>query len=199
MTAEATAEAPAAEPTKIDGTEETLETPDGEQPDESQTPDLGDAGKKAIQAEREARKVAEKAAREANERIAALEAKAAGREAEHAAEVEASKARDEVLAKANGRIVSAELRAAASGKLADPMDALAFIDPTDFEVSDDGAVDADAITAAIADLIERKPHLAARGGNTATGPQPDRSQGATTAGVGSTTAQQFAAAISPRK
>ncbi|WP_062077695.1 hypothetical protein [Demequina globuliformis] len=185
-----TTEAPAA-----DATEATAAAPDSTQEvveNASAAPDLGDAGKKAIQAEREARKAAEKAAREAKERIAALEAKEQGREAEHAAELEAAKVRDEALAKANQRIVSAELRAAATGKLADPMDALAFIDPTDFEVSDDGEIDSAAVSAAIADLIERKPHLAARGGKTEV--LPDTSQGATSAGKTST-AEMFAAAL----
>lgn len=160
--------------------------------------ELGDSGKKAIQAEREARKAAEKSAKEANDRAAALEAKEQGREAEHVAALEAQRAKDEALAGANKRIVSAELRAAATGKLADPLDALAFIDITDFEVSDDGSVKDAEITAAIADLIERKPHLAARGGSNTTGPQPDRSQGATAGTGGPSTSQQFAAAVSKK-
>jgi hypothetical protein len=73
------------------------------------------------------------------------------------AEVEA-----EVTAKANARILKSELRAAATGKLADPADAALFIDVSKFEVTDDGDVDLAALNEAIADLIERKPHLAAQ-------------------------------------
>lgn len=67
----------------------------------------------------------------------------------------------EVTQKANARILKSELRAAATGKLADPADAALFIDLSAFEVSDDGEVNADALTEAIDDLITRKPHLAA--------------------------------------
>lgn len=67
----------------------------------------------------------------------------------------------EVTAKANARILKSELRAAATGKLADPADAALFIDLSQFEVSEDGEVDPVALNEAIAALIEKKPHLAA--------------------------------------
>lgn len=154
---------------------------------------LGDPGKKALATERAARKAAEKRAQEAEARAEAALAKAEGREAEHLAEQERAEIERTALAKANERILSAELRAAATGKLAYPEDVLKYVDITDFEVSDDGAVDADAITAAIADLIERRPLLAARGGTGA--PKADHSQGAS-GGVGKrTTGQLFAAAL----
>ncbi|MEU0245178.1 hypothetical protein ABZ192_12735 [Streptomyces sp. NPDC006235] len=63
--------------------------------------------------------------------------------------------------KLNARIVRAEIKAAAAGKLADPTDALALLDLSAFEVSDDGDVDAQKVSAAIEDLLTRKPHLAA--------------------------------------
>lgn len=72
------------------------------------------------------------------------------------AEVEA-----EVTSKANGRILRAELRALATGKLADPSDAALYLNLDDFSVTDDGEVDSAALTAAITDLLKRKPHLAA--------------------------------------
>jgi hypothetical protein len=65
------------------------------------------------------------------------------------------------LSKANGRIVRAEVKAAAAGKLADPADAYRFIDLEQFEVDDDGNVDSDEIAEAITDLIKSKPYLAA--------------------------------------
>lgn len=64
-------------------------------------------------------------------------------------------------AKANARIVRSEVRAAATGKLADPRDALAFIDLAQFEVDDDGQVDEDEVGEAIEQLLRDKPHLAA--------------------------------------
>jgi len=91
-------------------------------------------------------------------------AKLQGKEAEFTAAQEAQRLKDEALAVANQRILKAEFRAAAAGKLNDPADALAYIDLSSFEVSDDGAVDSTAIAAAIADLITTKPYLAAQGG-----------------------------------
>ncbi len=97
-----------------------------------------------------------------------------------------------MLAKANRRILRSEVKAAAAGKLADPNDALHMLDLDQFEVDDDGNVDEDEIATAIADLLEKKPYLAAQSGPKA--PKPDRSQGARGAGAAST-AQQFADAI----
>lgn len=125
---------------------------------------LGDAGKKALDAMKAKWKEAEAKAKTEAEARAALEAKIAGTEAEHAAAKEAQRVRDEALAAANKRILSAEVRAQAAGKLQDPTDALAYIDLSSFEVGDDGAVDVSAITAAIDNLITTKPYLAAQGG-----------------------------------
>ena len=124
-------------------------------------PDLGDAGKRAIDAMKAERNAAKTQAAELKAQLDDLRAKAEGREAEHAAQLAAQKVRDEALAVANDRILKAELRAASTGKLADPADALRFLDLSSFEVGDDGAVNADAITAAIQDLITKKPYLAA--------------------------------------
>lgn len=148
---------------------------------------LGDAGKKAL----DTMKAKLKAERQ--KRIAAE-----GRvhELENGDDDEDAKTRrqaeSDALAKANARIVKAEVRAAAAGKLADPADALNFIDLTEFEVGEDGDVDQDDIAEAIDDLLRRKPYLAAQGGTKS--PKPDRSQGAKGKGTG-TAAQQFAAAI----
>lgn len=50
-------------------------TPEEQPEEQQQEPDLGDAGKKAIEAEREARKAAEKSARELQRTVAALTGK----------------------------------------------------------------------------------------------------------------------------
>lgn len=146
---------------------------------------LGDAGKQALDRMKAKLKV------ERERRIAAEEKAAAAGDADDADRVR-REAETAATAKANTRIVKAEIRAASAGKLADPADALAFLNPADFEVDDDGDVDTSEIAAAIDDLLRRKPHLAAQGG--ASRPKPDRSQGATGKGTTST-AEQFASAI----
>lgn len=129
--------------------------------------------KKALAAERAARKAADAEAARLKAEIAAKD--------KSAEEIELDRARDEarreVTAKANERVLKAELRAQATGQLADPADALAFIDLTQFEVDDDGQVDGDALNEAITDLLKRKPHLAAPKG-------PERPSGSGDGGAG---------------
>lgn len=125
---------------------------------------LGDAGKKALDAMKAKWKAAETKAQEAASRADAAEAKAQGTEAEHAQQLEAKRIQDEALSKANERILKAEVRANAASKLADPADALRFIDLSEFEVGSDGEVDSSAIAQAIDDLITSKPYLAAQSG-----------------------------------
>ena len=122
---------------------------------------LGDPGKKALDTMKAERKAATDRAKAAEAERDALRAQLEGREAEHAAAQEKQRARDEALAVANKRILSAELRAAAKGKLADPSDAALYINLDEFEVSEDGEVDSDALASAIDDLLARKSHLAA--------------------------------------
>ena len=172
------------------GSEDEPDTPDtdtdaGDEDDPEGADQLGDAGKKAL----DAMKAKLKAERQ--RRIAA-EAALADNDTADDDDKARRQAESDALAKANTRIVKAEVRAAAAGKLADPADALNFIDLGEFEVGEDGDVDQDEIADAIDDLLRRKPYLAAQGGTK--GPKPDRSQGAKGKGVGSA-AQQFAAAI----
>jgi hypothetical protein len=125
---------------------------------------LGDPGKKALDTMKGERNAARDEAKALKARLDALEAQAAGREAEHAAEIEKQRVKDEALSAANQRILRSELKAAATGKLADPADAALFINLAEFTVSDDGDVDSSALDAAISDLLTRKPHLAAKQG-----------------------------------
>lgn len=104
---------------------------------------LGDAGKRALDdmkgkwhSERDQRK--------------ALEARVA--------ELESKPVTDP---RADRRIVRAEVKAAAKGLFADPADALVFIDLDQFEVSEDGEVDSEKLSAAITELLTKKPHLGA--------------------------------------
>jgi hypothetical protein len=131
---------------------------------------LGEGGKKALQAERDARHAAEK-------RIAELEAKLSrkpkpdggkgdgdGKDGK-GPDVEALKKeiRDEITADSTARLVRAEVKAAAAGKLADPSDAPKFIDLAKIKVGEDGEPDAKQIKKAIEDLLKEKPYLAANG------------------------------------
>ncbi|MDT0305071.1 hypothetical protein [Streptomonospora wellingtoniae] len=125
---------------------------------------LGDAGKKALDAqkkkwkeEREKRQAAEAEL----EKLRNGASKEGGEGGEDDPETIRRKAQAEVMGKANERIVSAEVRAAAAGKLADPADAARFIDLTQFEVNDSGDVDKEEIGEAIEDLLRTKPYLAA--------------------------------------
>lgn len=163
------------------GAVEEADDVDSDEADDAGADELGDAGKQALdrmkaklKTERERRIVAEAKANAAPE---GDDVEKVRHEAETAA-----------LAKANTRIVRAEVKAAAAGKLNDPTDALNFLDLSQFEVDDDGDVDTDEIAEAIAELVRTKPYLAAQGGTSK--PKPDRSQGAQGSGV-ATNAQRF--------
>ena len=110
---------------------------------------------------REAEKKAKAAQEALNKREAELALKDKPAE-EQALEAARAEARAEATQKANERILRADLRAAATGKLADPTDAALYIDLSEFTVSEDGETDIDALNDAIAELITRKPHLAAQ-------------------------------------
>jgi len=125
---------------------------------------LGDAGKKALDAMKAERKAAKESAAAEKARADALQAKLDGKEAEHAAAQEKAATEAAALAKANQRILRSEVKAAAKGVLADPADAYKFLDLDSFEVGEDGDVDDAAITAALDDLISKKPYLAVQDG-----------------------------------
>ena len=92
---------------------------------------------------------------ELEKQIAALQ----GKEAEYEAARKEQAVKDEALAAANQRILKAEVRAAASGKLTDPADALRYLDLSKFTVTADGGVDSQAIANSIGELLEQKPYL----------------------------------------
>jgi len=134
---------------------------DGDEP-------LGEAGTKTLAKVRGEKNTAVKARKAAEQRAAAAEANAAelqakldGREAEHQAQQDQARIESEAIAKAHGLIRKAEVRALAAGKLADPEDALRFIDLDEFEVGEDGSVDRELIGEAITELLTARPYLAA--------------------------------------
>lgn len=115
---------------------------------------LGDPGKRAL-ASMKGKWRAER------ERARDLERKLAEKDGADESETVRRKAEADANAKANARILRAEVKAAAAGKLADPADAYKFLDLDQFEVDDDGNVDSEEVADAIDDLIKSKPYLAA--------------------------------------
>lgn len=134
---------------------------------------LGEAGKKALDAERAERRKAEKRAKELDVELAKFR-EASMSEQEKAVEAARREAATATITAVNQRILKAEIRAAAGGKLADPEDAIRFLDLDEFTVSDEGDVDQKAVYGAIDRLLQLKPYLAAG----ATRPAGDADQGA---------------------
>lgn len=126
--------------------------------------DLGDPGKKALDAMKEREKAARAEARTLKAQLAALQAAADAKDkpAEEAA-LDAARREGEAAAmtKANERLLALEIRATAAGKLNDPTDALRLLDLSAFEVGADGVIDTEAIADAIDGLIKSKPYLSA--------------------------------------
>lgn len=151
--------------TVTDETATGTETAPGEaspENDDAGTENLGDAGKRALDAMKGKWHSERDKRRELEARIATLESASGGSTTDEptADEIRTQAAR-EATAKANTRILKSEIKAAAAGKLADPSDAALYLDLASFEVDANGDVDADEISDAIEDLLTRKPHLAA--------------------------------------
>ncbi|MFD0405012.1 hypothetical protein [Kitasatospora sp. NPDC127116] len=156
-----------------DGDDDPVDEPDDDSPDDGDDePDdepLGDAGTKALAAEKARRKAEADRRRVAEKRAADLEAElAAAKQGDGGPDPDQIRrdATTAATARANERILRSEVRAAAAGKLSDPRDALRFLDLDKFEVDEDGQVDEDEIADAIADLLKSKPYLAATAGST---------------------------------
>lgn len=160
---------------------EEVQTTDSEKQDATSTEGesaLGDAGKKALDAVRAERQAAKAEAADAKRELEALKSQMALKEKpveEQELEKVRQEARAEAKTAADKRIIRSELKALATGKLADPTDAALYINLDDFTVTDDGDVDSDALNDAITALLEKKPHLAAQKQNRFDG---DADQGA---------------------
>jgi hypothetical protein len=124
---------------------------------------LGDAGKQALDRMKSERNDARRENRRLKAELEAAKNPPPADGGTPDAEAIKAEARREAIAEANQRVVRAELKAAATGKLADPGDALTFLDLTQFEVDADGNVDAEELTDAISELLKKKPYLAAQG------------------------------------
>lgn len=133
---------------------------------ESTTKDdnLGPAGEQALDAFKKRARDAEarvKAQESELEKLRDAQRSESEKAVEKARKEATEQARSEVLAAANRRILTAEVRAAAGGRLADPLDAVRLLDVDAFSVNEDGEVDTKAITKAIDGLLDAKPYLAA--------------------------------------
>lgn len=120
---------------------------------------LGEPGKKALDAMKTKWRTERGKRRELEQQLAAKDSGGGDDDADtirRQAKQEATKA-------ANTRILRAEIRAAAAGKLINSADAFKFLDLEQFEVGDDGDVDQEEIADAIEGLLKERPYLAAQG------------------------------------
>ena len=142
---------------------------------------LGDAGKRALDAMKRERAAAKKEAADARKRAEVAERRVQEFEDRDKSELEKATTKAERLAeqaaKATKRAVLAEVRAAAA-EFADPEDAAAFLDLAAY-AGDDGEIDTEAISADLAGLLERKPHLRRQAAEPPKkpAPKPDPGQG----------------------
>lgn len=160
----------ATEPSKVDPPKDPPKDPDA----------LGDAGKAALDAERAARKVAEKAARDAQ---SALKKREDADKSEHERAVDAAReeGKTEVTTAFQKRLLSAEVRARAAGKFANPALALKLVDFGENDAKawgEDGEINAAAIDAEITRLLDAEPYLKAKNGATAPAGDLDGGKGA---------------------
>lgn len=164
--------------------------------DDQGTDQLGDPGKRAIDAMKQQRNAARDAARPWTQLADELgltpeEIRAKLKPAEPDPAQMARDAQREAVQKANRRILRAEVKAAAAAKLRDAGDALVHLDLDKFAVGEDGDVDAEELREALDDLLTRKPYLAKDDGPRT--PVPDPAQGARPDG-GQSIVQQIAEA-----
>jgi hypothetical protein len=136
----------------------------GDEGDPAGAEALGDPGKKALDTMKAQRNAEREKRRELERQLEELRAPKPANEGDQpdpdAIRREAAR---EATKAANTRILKSEIKAAAAGRLADPKDALVYLDLSSFEVNEDGDVDTEEISEAIADLLTRKPYLAANG------------------------------------
>jgi multidrug efflux pump subunit AcrA (membrane-fusion protein) len=141
---------------------------------------LDDSARAAVQAQLTKANNEAKTARQQlqAQKLAAQAATAATQTAEEQARAEqqANATRLQALLERSAR---SEIKALAADKFADPEDAAVYLKPSDF-IDENGDVRSHELTAAIDELLIRKPHLAkAKGGSTTQRPAPDRTQGRT--------------------
>ena len=148
----------------------TTDAPEAEAPQTETVPadappaDLGENGVKALQAERTARKAAEKQIADLAAQLDAIRAEQMTdqEKALAAARVEAAEAaKAETAATYERRLLEATVKAQAAGRFRDPADALRYLDTTDLPRGDDGVLDEAAIGVALDAVLTERPYLAA--------------------------------------
>lgn len=138
---------------------ETEATEAAEEVEQQETEEDPAAGlKSALAKERAGNKAAAKRVKELEQELADRDKPAD----EKAIDVARREAAAEATAKANTRLVAAEFRIAAAKRVKSAELAMAAVGNAlaDVEVDDDGNVDADGISAALDDLLEKYPDLA---------------------------------------
>lgn len=157
------------ETTDADATQDADDTDAGDKP-------LGEAGEKALQAWKDRAKKAEADAKRANDLEAELAEIKRSQMDDHEKAIDdarreaAEQARAEALGSVNGRLFTAELKAATTGALlpaaaqdllVDTTVALKLLGLDEIPVTATGDIDSEAISQAVATYVEARPHLAA--------------------------------------
>lgn len=157
------------------------DTGDGDADDDKP---LGEAGQKALTAEKEKRRKAAERARaaekerdDARAELAKLKAGKTGDDNKPDADEIRRAAREEAQAETLKERVLDKIEAKAAVRFADPEDAVALLGRRADEFIDGKRVDLDAIVEALDELLEKKPHLAKQVKGKRN-PDPDKSQGA---------------------
>lgn len=137
--------------------------PDPTDPPADQDPDgagdLGDAGKKALDAMKAKWRAEQKRARDAEAKLAATTAPKSGDEL--TPEQIKAAAREEALAELRAPLFNTQAKAAALALgFNDPADALLLVNATDFEVGSDGTFDAEELNDKLSEVLAAKPYLA---------------------------------------
>lgn len=141
---------------------ETDDTVEGAPPETDDAPppaDLGDAGKKALDAMKQRLKDEKAARRAAEDRVKELSKPPA--DAPLDADAIRAAAREEIAAETLRERALDKLETRAAKLFADPEDARALLAGRVEDFLDGGKIDTEAITEALNDLLSRKPHLAA--------------------------------------
>lgn len=147
--------------------EPEAQEPAVEAPQDSVDEPLGEPGKRALDAEREARKAAEKRASAIETELSQLR-EAQMTEQERAVAEARREGEQSATDKVIDRLFSAEVRAAAAAKVADPdlfadpMVARRLLGIDAVPTNESGDIDGAAIARSIDALIEAKPYLAAK-------------------------------------
>lgn len=137
------------------------EPDDADDNDDAEVEGLGDAGKRAIQAERERAAKFEKQLKDAEKLRKQLEEKHATKEEKAIAKAR-EEGKTEALQSANQRILKAEVRYAAAGKLRNPALAWALLEGVrDDLMDDDGEVNNRKLEQEIKKIIKDNPELSA--------------------------------------